>query len=180
MSLHHFRRTLNWNDHFTPVDESPQPPYDASTHSGFRYGGWSSYRTGGGKYKLKMNEFRVTVTIDKDQSWVVRSKRSAALLTHEQQHYNISALAARDFERAARDLEADSSEELGEKLLELYNEKDRLEEQVQDMYDDDTTCGSNHGVNANIQEQWNIRIRNLMNDPNGTIDSLLTCPAAAP
>jgi hypothetical protein len=101
-------------------------------------------------------------------------------LTHEQQHNKISALAPRFFEGAARALEADSSEELGEKLRELYDEKDRLGQQVQGMYDDDTTCGANHGANANVQGQWNIRIRNLMNDPNGTIDSLLTCPAAAP
>lgn len=180
MSLHNFRRTLNWNDHFTQVDESPNPPFDALTHSGFRYANWSGYRTGAGKYKIKMNEFRVTVFIDKEQSWVVRSKRSASLLTHEQQHYNISALAARDFERAVRGLEADSSEELGERLQELYTEKDQLGHQAQEVYDDDTTCGSNHGVNTNMQEQWNIRIRNLMNDANGTIDSLLTCPAAAP
>ena len=38
-------------------------------------------------------------------------------------------------------------------------------------------CGTNHGKKDDKQAQWDLRIKNLMNNSSGRLSSLASCPA---
>ena len=104
-----------------------------------------------------------TVTMSKAKSWVVTDKESSSLLNHEQGHYNITALGARDFMNGVLALEADTAKELTKAITDLANSTQSEINSVNSMYDDDPNCGTDHGTKADKQAQWDLRIKNAMN-----------------
>lgn len=96
-----FPRTLKWSD-FPVRTTSPSPPMEAQTGSSYS---WTS-----GTLKLVAGEYRfhgakATVSLSHASTWAIPSARSSAdLLTHEQGHYDITGLVARDFISKVLDL----------------------------------------------------------------------------
>ncbi len=100
-----FPRNLTWND-FRPVQNSPAPPAQANTAAQWSTTGWS-VRVVNGEYRVQ--GARVNVIIDRHNSWAVPGARtSTALLQHEQGHYDITGLIARDLIRKILDLSLDT------------------------------------------------------------------------
>jgi hypothetical protein len=124
--------------------------------------------------------FKVAVQMDTVSSWVVKDKESDNLLNHEQGHYNITALGARDYMNGALAFVFDTAKELVQALTNLEKNVQSLISSINKMYDDDPNCGTDHGSKADKQAQWDLRIKSQMNDPKGTLDSLASCPAATP
>src|SRR5215470_868208 len=100
-----FPRNLSWND-FPRVQNSPAPPHQARTAARWATTGWT-VRVVNGEYRV--HGARVNVSLDGSNMWAVPGARtSAALLRHEQGHYDITGLIARDLIRKILDLSLDA------------------------------------------------------------------------
>lgn len=171
-----FPRPLNWSS-FRRVTSSPSPPQEAHLSSSYRMGAWrtvlerGAYRVGG---------FHITVTHNATASWAVPAAFSnTALLVHEQGHYDITGLIARDLARNLLDLALDATvvasmrdagttaaqhahyaqlalqrsvDETGRKAAGLLNKIQSSSSTGADgLYDRQT----DHGLNLTAQATWN-------------------------
>jgi hypothetical protein len=178
MALIGFKRTLTW-DNYTSVDQSRDDPWVAATKSVVAPKGLAVLRKAKDKVVVDPNKLMVEIRVDKTASWVVEDQKSDDLLKHEQGHYDINALGGRDLHTDLLALEAETVSDLQQAITDLGTATQNLIQQVDGIYEDDANCGTKHGQNASNQTQWNMRIKNVMNDPNGRLSSLASCPAAA-
>ena len=103
------------------------------------------------------NQTKVTVTIlpffDKERSWCRNNSRTARTLQHEQQHYNITAIKACELVAAIRVFKF-STDNYMKELEQLYKQKDREAQQLQQQYDSETS----HGQITAAQMKWEDKI----------------------
>ena len=83
------KRKLEWSDF--KGEPNANSSFFAMTNSGIKYG-WSSSFDG----SKRTFEFEVSSYFDANNSWVKEGKNSDSLLVHEQIHFDISELKARE------------------------------------------------------------------------------------
>ena len=111
----------------------------------------------------RVDHVQVTVTLDRPSMWSVKASRTDALLKHEQGHYDIVALIARDLFNELTGWESAKPPKRFHKETDLKNAADRLRRQATALaarlsgtstsvgvYDKQTK----HGQDAKAQEQW--------------------------
>jgi hypothetical protein len=188
-----FPRTLSWRD-FRSVATSLKPPMDAQTGAGFQLQPWSVEKTNG-EYRV-LNP-KMVVTLNSSNTWVVQGKTSSALLVHEQGHFDIAGLIARDMISRILDLSLDEavidavqgSGKTAQSHMEFATQ--RLQAYIQDYNKDAAnmmnTLGStpaspgdglydrqtNHSQNAVAQAAWNSRLARIQASPNSFEFSLI-------
>jgi hypothetical protein len=179
-----FPRDLTWNDF--PTNEDPGVPWDAFTSSGYAVTQWAftaGSAPGDRRGGYFVDPFKVTVSFLADRSWAKSSaKSSKRLLAHEQGHFDITGLLARDLVRRVRALRVygpelrhtDGSMRAGNRLLEQKMKRvlDRVASlntaiqnggvEGESIYDTDTE----HGTDEKGQREWTamlhqIKVRNL-------------------
>lgn len=146
-------RAIAWRE-FNDLDARPTGEHeDAQIHSeAILDDGVSICRDGS---HLRLGSFGVRLQVTADDTWVVRDSRSDALLAHEQGHFDISGIDARQLMNALAALRADNAEEL-QRLVTERIERSRTESQaMSDRYDTET----NHGLNTDVQRRWEAAIR---------------------
>lgn len=175
-----FPRNLTWND-FRTVDVSPSPPRTAFVSSTFRTTGWQVALVAG---VYRVRGFRVTVSLNARQTWATSAaKQNNDLLAHEQGHYDITGLIARDLARQVLDLSFEASVvevitqagntaqsranymagEFQQSITRFSQRAQTLLDQLQSngaqpgVYDRQT----NHGLNATAQARWNDTFQRL-------------------
>ncbi len=181
--LRGYPRTLTWAD-FRRVNQSLSPPYHAQTSSRYSWR-YSTVRLVGGVYKL--NGVQVQVRVDRNGSWVVSSWLQNAsaqdkqdLLRHEQGHFDITGLIARDLCRDLLSLEMSEAvvgilrgvgnsaqarlryagTELRRQAQQAASGAESLHRRVENSTANNvTTPGlyeteTNHGGNARVQQRW--------------------------
>ena len=179
MNPANFNYSIQWTD-FTEKTTSPNPPREAFTSAtGAPPTGIVFTGDGNGNRVIKASKFSVTLSMNKANSWVVTDKKTSTLLNHEQGHYNLTALSARDFLNDALALSAKTDAELQAAYDALKASSQAELSKMNKMYDDDPNCGSNHGLDTNKQSQWDLRIANAMNSSTARLSSLASCPAPA-
>jgi len=121
------------------------------------------------------------LSLDRRETWVVRGKERAELLSHEQRHYDISAVAARTLRAKLSGLKGNGSQEPGIVVGDLIkNILGSKVQEVQDRYDEDAECGTDHGQRPKQQKLWNVRIQEALLDSTATLESLDSCPRSRP
>jgi hypothetical protein len=182
-AMNGFPRSLTWSN-FRPVANSLSPPAQAQTGARWSTTGWS-VRVVNGAYRV--HGARVNVGLDPHNTWAVPGARtSAALLRHEQGHYDITGLIARDLIRKILDLSLDvvvigamqaagntphQHQNFAVQRFQSYintyvQEANALSAKLQT----DPTTGAdgiydvqtNHSQNANGQAAWNARLQRMM------------------
>ena len=177
-----YPRSLTWGN-FRPVQASPSPPHSAQVSAGFSMGAWSVQLVNG---NYKVRGARVSVAAQANGSWATASARTdASLLLHEQGHYDITGLIARDLIGKVLDLSFDqtviaccigsgntANEHLRYVTRLFQTEVTRFGQEARDLlarlntnpvtqadglYDTDT----NHGLNSSGQQTWNSRLQRL-------------------
>ncbi len=178
MSLHGFRHTLSWSQDFT---QYLSPPPDKEHLIAFTvalagtFGGMEiKYDSDSELYSFKHSKIKVKIKMDKSSSWVLKDSKTDKLKKHEQLHYNISALAGRDFERDLKKLTAATPEELVSARDELNSQMQTLIDDMNKEYDNTILWGTDHGRIALHQEVWELHIGKLMNDDNARLESIYT------
>jgi hypothetical protein len=185
-----FPRDLNWGN-FTPVQASRLPPHQAQSASTWSMSGW---RAALDKGAYRVHGLRINVTVNAGASWVVNTARtganSPALLRHEQGHYDITGLVARDLASSVIDLSLDAdvvaamngsgrtaAEHLHFVQRGFQRDVDEFGRQARDLlarlqtnpasgatglYDRQTQ----HGTNLALQTSWNTRFATLKRTTN--------------
>lgn len=165
-SLSGLRKTLTWAQFRTKKQPKPEPGESgtaAFTHAAYSISGFQSVPVAGkrpAQFRLK-DDIAVNVTLKSDSwvaSWVADGSMSSAersrLLKHEQGHYDIVALLARDLFNEITSIKGSSYASPDEPvdavtaILDAYGP--RFQE-LQDLYDDKT----DHGINRDEQTRWN-------------------------
>jgi predicted secreted Zn-dependent protease len=90
------------------------------------------------------------------------------LLSHEQGHYDITALGARELYNALLQLTAPSGHELQTRASQLRQRIQQKINRTNTRYDTQT----NHSQNAAAQHTWQQRIAAEKQKPDGSIDNL--------
>ncbi len=101
--------------------------------------------------------FHVTVRFLPDQSWIKPKQRTARILAHEQGHFDLAEVSARQLrvELAALDLPCASGNAAFNKLVADFQHRDR---ELQRSYDRQTMFGTGAGA----QRLWQARIKSWL------------------
>lgn len=143
--------TLHWSDFRKPIDGTEK--FSAETRAGIH---WNPV--------LQISSYMTTVNavFDRRGSYVVPDSMSKDVLVHENMHFNL-------YELAARDLRHKITEWPGSRFGVFEEFVDSCAHSIIDSlnirqakYDEET----NHGVNALAQNRWNQHIDSLLNATN--------------
>lgn len=138
-----YARPLVWND-FKGVPDNNSPAA-AITASGFGYK--ADMKNSGNSGQVNIG---VYCYFTKQNSWVKPGKTLDHILTHEQNHFNISFIAANIFIEKLKDVQLSPSN-LNSLLPKIYKECCDMLNKMQDDYDGQTR----NGQLADVQDKWN-------------------------
>ena len=155
--------TLGWRDFQGTPPGKHSGGDDAQTEARFDVHYDYEWDDTHGRQGYYVNHVQVEVTLDRTTMWVVPASKSAELLKHEQGHYDIVALIARDLFEELTGWESGRSPKRFRKETDLKSAADRLSRQAKNLaarlsgtassvgvYDTQTK----HGQDKKAQEQW--------------------------
>jgi len=139
------KRPLRWED----FQDKPQgTKYAASVFPSFGFEEKSEIANGIIHIRLEMKAF-----VPKSGCWVKDFSRDDYTLNHEQRHFDIVKIIAKQFEQKIRAAKLPVGNFDGVINYQFYNYFGEMNH-LQDQYDDETQ----HGINTSEQERWNQRI----------------------
>ncbi len=154
---------LAWSDFQGAVPNPRIPGEDAYTEARFDLAYDYDYDTEHATQGYRINQVHVRVTLERAKMWAVASGQTAALLKHEQGHYDIVALLARDLFGELTAWNAARPPKRFRKDVDLKRTADGLSRGVRTLaaqlaglgqdvgvYDKQT----NHGQDAKAQDRW--------------------------
>lgn len=175
-----FPRTLEWKD-FRSVQNSLDPPHEASTSTSFNSTGWRVTLTKG---EYRVTGFRVNVTLNANDTWATASARTSTdLLQHEQGHFDIVGLIARDIVSRVLSLSYDETvvaalkgvgntpqarinwvtqdfqKDVNKAFLEAKTAMNRLQTDPTTKQDGIYDTQTNHSQNTKAQALWDSRFQ---------------------
>jgi hypothetical protein len=155
--------TLGWQD-FQGSPPSNPAGDQAQTEARFDFQydyEWDD--TKGDHHGYRVNHVQIKVELDRASMWVVKGAKNATLLKHEQGHYDIVALVARDLYNELTGWETPKAPKRFKKETDLKNAADRLGRQARALaarlsgttssvgeYDKQTK----HGQDQQAQDKW--------------------------
>ena len=166
MALLGWPKTIFWKDFRPPVSTVPSSYYGSHTDChieidiDYSWGGTKPVKPGG-DYQLK--DVKVVVKINSLGSWVLAgvptASNQAKVLKHEQGHFNIAGITARDVERALKNLRNSDSGDLTTDATSTADAIIASGQTEEDTYDDDpANGGTDHGNDATQQAAWGSKI----------------------
>lgn len=166
MPLNNFNYLLSWSD-FNKKSTSPTGVTDefAQIHPEIIY---SNFKLARDKGAVTISSVNIEISLVKKDCWVISSKMTDELLSHEQRHYDIVALSAREFYNNVLLLSAKSVKELQAMISALQTKFGQDAIDKDKKYDDQT----DHGKNTKVQEAWDRKITAAKNNPKGTLIDL--------
>ena len=164
-------KKLTWADFGTPVVKTKPPPGGTATaaHTEVKYPityGWAS---SGKSFSLSDN-VTVAIQLDKGKTWVANwvfnepQQFQDDLLNHEQGHYAIAALLARDMFIEVMQLKGrtfSSKADLDKAVGDIV--KAHRSQPVHDKYDE--VSETNHGLNPPQQKAWDALFQKAWTTP---------------
>lgn len=108
------------------------------------------------------------ISVNTGGSWVVKDKKVDDLLKHEQGHFDIAALGAREIHQRISSLVVDDCSQISIEYNRISQEVQRLIDQTNIRYDLQT----NHSRNTVVQTTWDNSIRSAKQSPTGTLSNL--------
>lgn len=166
MALDGFDYNVSWSD-FNHLPTRPQSvDEDAETHSKFPH----SYQFGRNKNAVIVTGADVNISMISSLCWVVSSRKSDLLLNHEQGHYDITALGAREFYNKLLALKAQNENKMERSIKELNARLQQKINTINIRYDTQT----DHSQNAGVQQAWDKQIAAEKQKPDGSLDNLPT------
>ncbi|MEO6722333.1 MAG: DUF922 domain-containing protein [Ferruginibacter sp.] len=169
MSLENFTKVLSWSNFPNPLP--PGRPEEATISVTWRLDADQFERRGNA---IMIGPYSVVIETVAAKCAVVKAIAngdkavSDGLLKHEQGHYDIIALGAREFYKKLSSLSGATEDELNGKWKKMDAELSQKADIVDARYD----VATNHGKNAAVQRVWNLKIEAAKNNPNGTVIDL--------
>ncbi len=117
---------------------------------------------------FRVDTITVRVSVNSSASWVVRTAQNTDLLQHEQGHYDIQALGARELYNRASNVSEGSVRDLQQRISEIGAEVQRKVDRANSRYDSET----NHSRNRTQQLSWDRRLSAAKASQTSTLDNL--------
>ncbi len=164
MALSGFNHSVQWSE-FRTVNQRPTGvEEDAHIKARWTYT-FSTQQPGGAN--CRVTTATVSITVDRNHTWVLRGQESVNLLQHEQGHYDITAIGARDLYNQILNLTAALCSNINTQVRRLQQQIQTQVDQINRRYDTRT----NHGITA-AQRTWDTNIRAVKRNVNGTLNDL--------
>jgi hypothetical protein len=160
-SLVGLKKTLTWDDFkgSAPADD----PHNAQTDASRSISGLKIKRLADGGVTID-DTITVTVSLKGSNSWVKSGEKTDALLNHEQGHYDIAALMARDFFIDLMQLKSQSFSNASNLQAELTRLQTLYAAQpISDKYDE--FGETDHGRKSANQAIWDGFFRSAFTTP---------------
>jgi hypothetical protein len=152
-TLRRWPRSISWREFRDIETQPPGESENAQIHSeAILDEGVTVCRDDG---RLRLGRFNVRLRVTEADSWVVTSAKTDALLAHEQGHFDLAGLDARQLMHDLAALRADDATELQRLVTERIARSRTDAQALSDRYDHDT----NHGINTARQALWEAAIR---------------------
>ena len=164
MSLNNFNYPVSWSD-FTQRNARPSGENE-DAYIFVRYGYSFQMQRNGNAVTIASAD--VNITISSSDCWVVTSQMTNYLLKHEQGHYDITALGAREFYNALMNLFAASPHALQNSITQLNERYQQKIKRANMRYDTKTR----NSQDTQAQQTWDQGIAAEMQMPGGSIDNL--------
>ena len=137
---------LSWEDFKGVPDQNSIHHATANTGMGYSW----SYNTSFGKLDLT---YEVKSHFYPNVSWVKMDKADAALLAHEQLHFDISELHARMLRKTMASYVIRRN--IRKDLKTIYENAEAKRRAMQTAYDTET----NHSIDIIAQQQWELKVK---------------------
>lgn len=165
MAVNKFDYLISWSDFVQMPAKPPGVTEDAEIHLQFP----QKYDYDIGKGFVKITNLSVDIGLSSPECWVVSSQAANMdLLKHEQGHYDITALGAREFHDKLDGMKAVNENDLNKKIKKIRDDVQKKINTANSKYDDQT----NHSLNTQLQLIWNQKIEAAKKNPKGVIDDL--------
>ena len=165
MAIDGFNYIISWSDFINRQTRPTGVTEDAQIHPELSPGEIKLAKKG---KSVAITDVDIKITLVKSDCWVVESKKSDYLLKHEQGHYDILAISAREFYNSLIGLSASSTHELQKTVTKLQEDVQRRVARVDARYDAQTK----HSLDKVAQNSWDKKISAEKQKPNGSIDNL--------
>ena len=165
MAIQNFNHLISWADFLKRQSRPAGVNEDAQIHPEISPGKIQLARKG---KSVTITEVDLEITLVKSDCWVVESKKSDYLLNHEQGHYDILAISARELYNSLMGLSAVSTHELQRTITKMQENIQKRVSAVDARYDAQTK----HSLDKTVQESWDKKIREEKQKPDGSIDNL--------
>jgi len=166
MPVNGFDTAISWSDFQTIPSRPHGVDEDAQIHPEMRPGNIKLGRKGNA---VIITDVTIDIGLVSTDCWVVSAESSNSdLLKHEQGHYDIIALSAREFHSKLLKLSAKSTQGLQQQVDDLKSKMEKAVQKVDKRYDTQT----DHSRNTQNQQLWNKKIAEEKQKPDGSIDNL--------
>ena len=154
MALKGWPRTIGWNE-FKPLPSRPRgATVAAHIDSNWHNPPGEKFRFVHERNGWRLDNVNLVVVINSHRTWVVRGQETPELLQHEQGHWDITGLIAREAHQAYEQLRARTMRELNKQAQRIQAHLQRKSTRLNRKYDDETQ----HGVNRSAQQKWDSLI----------------------
>jgi hypothetical protein len=165
MALNNFDTNISWSQ-FKKLSARPVGQNeDAQIHSEISFSNFKLAKKGSA---ITITDVDINIQLVPVDCWVVADQMSADLLKHEQGHYDILALNAREIQKELLKVTAASTQKLQAKVNDLQTKASQRVKTMDDRYDSAT----DHSRKKDIQQIWDRKIDTAKKNPNGTLDYL--------
>ena len=164
MALSNFNYSLSWSDFNYISSRAQGQNEDAFIKAEFPY----TYELARDKGAIIVPSAGMNIRTIPESCWVVSSEATNELLIHEQGHYDITALGARELYNKMLTIFAKSEHEVNQ---EITKENIKIQKKIDDAnkrYDAQT----DHNKKKQQQLQWDKAISIEKQKPDGKIDNL--------
>lgn len=165
MAVDGFNDSISWSG-FTRYKARPaDADSDAETYTEYRA---PTINFGQKGKTVLVKSADVVVSLNTELSWVVEDKMTDELLKHEQGHYDITAIAARQYEKALLNLTAADAKSLQDKINQLDASYRGKISRTNKRYDKQT----DHSQIKSAQEKWDKALIAEKKKLDGSLDNL--------
>ena len=167
MPLNNFDRTLSWSDFNQQLRQPGGVNEFAQIHPDMAPSNFVLARV---RNAIIITDVTIDLSLIADDCWVVTSRMTNDLLKHEQGHYDILAISAREFFNALVGFSATTTDALQRKVNQLQQRFAQQATQVDARYDSENQ--TNHGINTSVQQSWDQKIAATKANPRGRLADL--------
>jgi hypothetical protein len=154
---------INWGDFLGPAPAN-RHNMEAYTKTNFEITDGYEIQKIDGLYRPV--SWQISISMDRYNSWSV--SRDIALLKHEQGHYDITVIGARELRDKLYKTSDHSEKKIVPKVKDLFTRILHKINEAQKRYDDRTKHGTNNGP----QQHWNALIYDTLSNDKGKLESL--------
>ena len=165
MALNNFDYQVSWSDFVQVPAKPPGVLEDAEIVLQFP----QSYDYANGRNGIIVTNLKVDIGMASPECWVLSSQiNNTDLLKHEQGHYDITALGAREFYNGLSGLSGATEDKLAIKIRTWRSSIQQKIDKANSNYDTQT----NHSLNTGVQQTWDTKIDGAKKNPKGTVTDL--------